>query len=145
MAPRRTLAKGRNGLAAGLSYLEVCLAIVILSLCLIPAARALPTIMATQKQVETKYRLSLLAQRVLERAVLVLDADFSATSATGDMAAVGHPEWRYTLSVTLPSGDGRYAVVTATAWEEADGDGQPSQDETQVTFATVVANRNWTP
>jgi len=145
MAPRRSLAKGRNGLAAGLSYLEVCLAIVILSLCLIPAARALPTIMATQKQVETKYRLSLLAQRVLERAVLVLDADFSATSATGDMAAAGHPEWRYTLSVTLPSGDGRYAVVTATAWEEADGDGQPSQDETQVTFATIVANRNWTP
>jgi len=145
MAPRRTLAKGRNGLAAGLSYLEVCLAIVILSLCLIPAAKALPTIMATQKQVETKYQLSLLAERVLERAVLVLDADFSATSATGDMAAAGPPEWRYPLSVPLPSGDGRYAVVTATAWEETDGDGQPSQDETQVTFATIVANRNWTP
>ena len=145
MAPAGTVVKRRSGAAAGLSYLEVCLAIVILSLCLIPAAKALPIMMATQKQVETKYQLSLLAQRELERAVLALDADFSATSASGDMAAAGHPEWRYTLVVELPSGDGRYAVVTATAWEETDGDGQPSQGETQVTFATIVANRNWTP
>jgi len=129
----------------GLSYLEVCLAIVILSLCLIPAARALPTILATQKRVETRYRLSLVAQRELERAVLALDANFSASSASGDMASAGHPEWRYSVVVTLPSGDGRYAVVTATAWEETGGDDQPSAAETKVTFATIVANRNWTP
>lgn len=129
----------------GMSYLEVCLAFVILSLCLIPAAKALPTIMATQKRVETRYRLSLVAQRELENAVLNLEARFSASTSTGRMTPIGHPEWRYSLVVDLPSGDGRYAVVTATAWEETDGDDQPSQGETQVTFATIVANRNWTP
>ena len=129
----------------GLSYLEVCLAIVILSLCLIPAARALPTILATHKRVETRYRLSLVAQCELESAVLALEGDFSASSASGDMAAIGHPEWHYSVVVTLPGSDGRYAVVTATAWEETDGDDQASQGETQVTFATIMANRNWTP
>jgi len=130
------------------SYVEVCLAMAILSICLLPGMRMLPALLEGQRGVEMKYELSLIAEENLETAALALDADFAASSEAGDLADRGHADWRYSTVVEIPAeGGGRYATVRADAWADLDGDGQfpPEDGEPHVRLDTVVANCDWTP
>ncbi len=131
---------------SGISYLEVMLAMAILTLCIVPAARMLPTLLSSQRNLENYYLLSLVAQEKLEAAVLELGADFAERDDSGDLASEGHADWRFHLLVTIPvSGAGRYAFVRSQAWLDADADTTLDPDEPQVRFDTVVANRQWSP
>ena len=136
----------RRTIRQGFSYLELCLAMVILAICLIPAAQALPTLLAGQRRLETRYQLSLAAQEKMEDAVLSLQGDFAERDEQGDLAAEGHPDWRYHIVVTIPAeGEGRYARLRAQAWLDADGDLACDPEELQATFDTIAANRSWAP
>lgn len=140
------IAARRRRRQAASSYLEVMLAMVILAICIIPAARMLPTVLAGQRGLQTRFQLGLIAQEKLEAAVLELDADFSARDDTGDLAAQGHADWRYHLVVTIPpAGSGRYALATSRAWADENGDAALDADEPQVRFDTLVANCQWSP
>ncbi|MFW6161419.1 MAG: type IV pilus modification PilV family protein [Planctomycetota bacterium] len=131
---------------AGLSYLEVSLGMVILTLCILPAARFLPVLLDGQRQLETRAQLSFIAQARLEEALSDLAVNFIATDETGDLAAEGHPDWRWHIVVTVPStGGGRYAAVRSETWHDADGDGSLDPDEPSVRFDTLQANLEWTP
>lgn len=125
------------------SYVELCLAVLILAICLVPAARLLPNLLAGQRDLETRFQLSLIAQEKLDAAVLALEADFSASEQQGDLAARGHPDWRYHVLV-LDVGGGRYATICSTAWVDENGDLDMGQDEPQVRFDTIHSNSAWT-
>jgi len=126
------------------SYVELCIAIIILGMCIIPAAQALPALMAAQRDLETRFQLSLVAQEKLDQAKLELENSFSARDESGDLTVQGHPEWRYHLVVTVPpEGGGRYAIICSQAWADEDSDTQLDADEPQARFDLLVANRGW--
>ncbi|MFP4057488.1 MAG: type II secretion system protein J [Candidatus Brocadiia bacterium] len=130
----------------GVSYVELCLAMAILGLCLVPATRMLPDLLVSHRRVETEYRLSLVAREKLEETVLALEARFQESTDSGDLAAQGRPDWHYDVDVTIPpDSDGRYAIVRARAWEDADGGGErtPEDGDLLVRFDTIAANRKW--
>ncbi|MBL7222787.1 MAG: hypothetical protein ISS72_02940 [Candidatus Brocadiae bacterium] len=138
------LRRQRAGLR-GFSYLEVCLAIVILAICLIPSARMLPTLLAGERGLATRCQLSAVAQEKLESAALSLGNDFAERDEQGDLAAAGHPDWRYHLVVTIPAeGGGRYARLQSRAWLDADGDLACDPEEAQVMFESIASNLRWT-
>jgi hypothetical protein len=119
---------------------------VILTLCLLPAAETLPNLLSSQREIETKYQLSLVAQEKVDDAVLALLDTFAAGDVQGDLAAQGHPGWRYHIVVAIPAaGQGRYATVCSQAWVDKDSNGQCDTSETQVRFDTLVANHQWKP
>ena len=143
--PRRHTHRRPRG---GFSYLELCFAIVILSLCIVPAARMLPSLLTDQRSLEAKYHLSLIAQEKLEAAVLALEAAFVPSLEHGTLADQGRPNWHYDILVEVPlAGLGRYATVRARAWIDPDGgiDIVPDEGDPQVRFDTLVANRQWSP
>lgn len=133
----------------GSSYLELCIAILILSLCIVPAARMLPGLLVGQRDLETKYHLSLVAQEKLEAAVLTITPPILPSSEHGTLAAEGHPTWHYDI-VVQPEGllpPHRYADVRVRAWVDLDGgvDIVPDPGDPQVRYDTRVANRQWSP
>ena len=132
----------------GLSYVEVCLAMAILTLCILPAARALPTILAGQRYLQTQHQLSLIAQEKLEAALLALQASFTESEQSGNVSGHDSPPWRYHVDVSIPTGcDGRYATVAAWAYVDTDADAQfpPEAGEPAVRFDGIAANWNWRP
>jgi len=129
---------------AGVSYIEVLLAILIMAIFVIPAARAVPLVMAGQRELETQYQLSLIAGENLESALQSLDKSFVSIKESSDLAASGHEGWRSDLVATV-QGSGRYAVVYSVAWVDENGDGLRGIDEAQVRFDTIAANLNWSP
>ena len=132
--------------AAAFSYLELLVAMLILTLCIVPAARMLPGVLAGQRGLETRYQLSLVAQDKLETAVLELDDSFVERDESGDLTAQGHPDWRYRLVVTIPAaGSGRYATVRSEAWVDETANTALDADEPQVVFETLHANCLWEP
>ena len=134
------LARARRGF----SYIEVCLAMIVIGICLIPAARALPSLLTWQRKVQTKYELTLIAQAKLENALIDLAQDFSARDEEGDLNDYGHADWRYHLVATIYGGGvGRYAVIRSDAWYDEDGDIALGQDEAQVRVDTMLSNCEW--
>ena len=130
----------------GLSYLEVCLAIAILTLCLVPASRFLARLVANQRDLETRCQLCLTAQEKLDAALLSLGSSFTERDEGGNLDALGHPDWRYRLVVTVPpEGGGRYATICSQAWVDSNGDTMLDAGEPQVQFDTIAANREWSP
>jgi len=132
---------------SGISYLEVLLAMVILAMCIIPSARYLPGLLAQQRDLELKYRLSLIAQEKLEEAMLALESDFSARYEYGGME---DPDYRYLVDVCIPpEGQGRYATIRVLAWVDTDGnhwdDDTPEADEFTVRFDTMQSDPSWSP
>jgi len=131
---------------SGISYLEVCIAMVILAACIIPAARYLPDLLAQQRALEARYQLSLVAQEKLETAMGSLTASFAESSDSGDLSSIGHADWRWSLDVTIPAaGSGRYAAIRSTAWADDDDDGVCDADEPQVRFDTMQTDPTWSP
>ena len=59
-------AQRRDSRDGGFSYVELCLATVILARCVVPATQALTAVLANQRNLETKYRLGLIAQEMLD-------------------------------------------------------------------------------
>jgi len=128
------------------SYVELCLSIVILTICLAPATRLLPMILANQRNLEARYELSLIAQEKLDTGALSLSRDFTASSVGGDLATEGHPDWRYELDVVVPAeGGGRYATLTAQTWIDENANARLDPGETHVRFDTIRSNENWSP
>jgi len=136
----------RRAARRGVSYLELCLAVSILGVCLVPALRLLPGLVAGQRHLETQAWLAAIAQEKVETALLELEAGFAARDDSGDLADSGHPGWRYHLVVEIPAaGGGRYATVRSEAWADEDGDLALGPDEPQVRFDTLQANCEWSP
>jgi len=146
MTPPRRLGSARGGF----SYLELVLAMAILAICIIPAARMLPTLLAGQRGLETRYQLSLVAQEKLEEAVLSLQNDFGDAYYWGSLGDRGQPNLHYVVDVDVSAAaGGRYATVRVEAWVDTDGNGwdddDPDDGEPVVRFDTLVANRQWSP
>ncbi len=129
---------------SGVSYVEVCLAILIISVFLIPSIRVVPLVMAGQRDLEARYELSLIAEERLEMVLQDLGASFAARDESGNLSSYGHSDWRYRTVVTL-GGSGRYAVISSVTWIDADADTIRDDDEVQIRFDTIQADVLWSP
>jgi len=134
----------RNRSRRGTSYVELVVALLILSICLVPAARALPGLLAGQRDLEVRYQLSLIAQEKLEAAALALQSHFAESDQHGDLASQGHPEWRYSVRVEVQR-DGDRATIRSQAWADENADGRLDPGEPQVRFDTTAVNLDWSP
>jgi hypothetical protein len=136
----------RHNPCRAFSYVELCVSMLILSLCLLPGAKLIPALLSGERDLETRYQLSLVAQQNLDAAALALEASFVASDTGGTLSAQGHPDWRYRIVVTVPAlGSGRYAVLCSQAWVDKDADTQLDAGETLVRFDLIIANRKWIP
>lgn len=139
-----TRARSSRRALRGLSYLELCLAIVVLSICLVPAGKLVPTLLSGQRDLETSFHLSVIAQEKLEKSILQLDTSFYSFTQMGNLAASGHPEWRYHLAVTADASE-RFATIRSEAYVDDDGDQTRGPDELHVCYDAIQVNRSWSP
>ena len=126
------------------SYVELCLAILILGICIIPGAQALRSVLDGQQSVETRYGLSQVAHSKMEDAMRALQPAFAARSDQGDLTSLGHPDWYYDTLATI-SADKTYATVRARVWVDSNSNHVPDAGEPLVRFDTHVTNRFWVP
>ena len=136
--------KGGTCARRGVSYVEVCLAMLIISVFLVPSLRVVPLVMAGQRDLEAKYELSLIAEERIEMVLQDLGASFAARDESGSLSSYGHSGWRYRTVVTL-GGSGRYAVISSVTWIDADADAIRDDDEVQIRFDTIQADVQWSP
>ena len=136
--------KGGTCARRGVSYVEVCLAMLIISVFLVPSLRVVPLVMAGQRDLEAKYELSLIAQERLEMALQDLGASFTARDESGNLTAYDHSDWRYRVVVKL-RGLGHSAVIRSVTWIDADADTVRDDDEVQIRFDTIQADVQWSP
>ena len=142
MRPRARSATSRRGF----SYLEACIAMVIVAVCILPGMQLMPALLASQRNVELHYQLSLMAQQKLEEFIPTLDENFVASDETASLAADGHADWWYRRRVTLSTeGPGRYARVSVRVWVDSNGNSSYDDGETFIRFVTIQANRKWQP
>lgn len=130
----------------GFSYIEVFFALSILTLCITPAMRLVPALISGQRDMETRYQLSLIAQDKLESLLLRLEVNFVDLTLSGNLAAEGHPKWVYKASADVPPApDDRYAIIQVDVWDDANGDVVANAGEAYVRYDTIQSNLAWTP
>jgi hypothetical protein len=80
----------------------------------------------------------------LEEHLALVSADWQTGGFVGDFAADGYPQIRYSVTRSDAAVDGgitdQLMAVTATVWEDADGDATPDTGEPVVVFSGKVAN-----
>ena len=136
----------RRGDCEGFSYIEVFFALSILTLCITPAMRMVPTLLSGQRDLETRYQLSLIAQDKLEALLLGLEINFADLALSGNLAGEGHPTWVYKASASVPSAPGdRYATIQVVAWDDANGNAVADAGEAHVRYDTIQSNLAWSP
>lgn len=122
----------------GFTYVELCVSIVIFSICVIASTKAVHTVLGGQRRIETQYELSLIAQDKVDTALHSLRDNLGECTEEGNLAAYGHPGWRHRSEVFFPAGSGGlYAQITVWTWADEDGDTQRDTGEPQVRFDTL--------
>ena len=127
----------------GSSLLEVLLATVLIAVALVPALRLMRDSLAVGREIEARDQLTTFATSKLEEHLALVGADWSTGAYTGDFAAEGHPTFRFLVSRSDTGGDGgivdQLMAVTATIWEDLDGDGTSDSGEPSVILGAKVA------
>ena len=134
---RRALCRGGRGF----SYVEVCLAMVILGICIVPAMQAVPSVLASQRTADAQYELALIAQAKIDEATLAIQGSFGPMNEMANLAAEGHADWWYRVKAEFPAeSNNRYVYLLSRVWIEINGDGVASGDEPVVRLDTLVAD-----
>lgn len=127
----------------GSSLLEVVLATVLISVALVPAMRLMRDGLAVGREIEARDQLTTLSTSKLEEHLALVCADWLTGDFTGSFAAEGHPTFRFLVRRSDAAGNGgivdQLMAITATTWEDADGDGALSSGETSVILGGKVA------
>jgi hypothetical protein len=122
--------------------LELICAIALTSVAIVPALRLLRDAMEQSNVLETQELLTTLSVSKLEEQLALVQATWSSGAVTGDFAADGYASVRYTVVRSDQPADGgmvdRLMAVTATVWEDADGDTALDAGERSIVLATKV-------
>lgn len=119
----------------GQSLLELVAAVTLIAAALVPALRMMRDALEQSRRVETQELLSTLCVSKLEEHLALVFANWSATTVAGDFAADGYAQVRFRVVRSDDALQGgiadRLMAVTATVWEDQDGDtvldvGEPS-------------------
>ena len=127
----------------GSSLLEVVLATVLISVALVPAIRLMRSSLTVGREIEAREQLTTFSTSKLEEHLALVGANWLTGDYTGDFATEGHPTFRFLVRRSDSGGDGgivdQLMAVTATTWEDVDGDGTLDSGEVSVVLGGKVA------
>lgn len=127
----------------GASLMEVVIAAALIAITLVPALRMIRDGLAQSRQTESRQLVTTLGTGTLEKHLALAGAHWETGSLTGDFAGDGYPQVRYLVQRSDAPADGgitdRLMAVTATVWEDLDGDAAPGASECRLVFASKVA------
>ena len=131
---------------SGYSLLELTLAIALVGGTLAPTLSLLRSGMQVSQSTDEQLLLTNYAIRILEERLAVVSATWSDASVTGDFAADGFAEVRYTLSATDDPGGGgvldELTHVQVTTYLDENSNDALDSGEPSCSFRTKVANLN---
>jgi hypothetical protein len=128
---------------SGHSLLELVGATVIIAATLVPALRLMRDSVTRGREIEVSNLLGTLAASQLEEHLLLTAANWSGLTTSGDFTADGYPliHFRVDRSDAVADGGipGSLISITATVWEDLDGDDAIDAGELQSSFSTKLA------
>jgi hypothetical protein len=128
---------------SGHTLLELVGATVIIATALVPALRLMRDSVRTGREIETSNLMGTLAASQLEEHLLLTAANWSGLTTTGDFTADGYPliHFRVERSDAVADGGvpGALMSITATVWEDLDGDDAVDAGELQSSFSSKLA------
>ncbi len=127
----------------GSSLLEIILAGTLMAVTLVPALRLLRDGLRISREVETLQLLTTFCTGKLEEHLALVSNDWQTGNYTGDFSAEGYPNLQFEVERSDSGGDGGISdelmAVTATAWDDLDGDLSLDNDEPAVVLGSKVA------
>ncbi|MFQ6130867.1 MAG: prepilin-type N-terminal cleavage/methylation domain-containing protein [Armatimonadota bacterium] len=126
---------------AGLTLVEVLVALLIIVIALVPLMTMLPAGHMVRENSEGRATTAMLADRKMTEVRAQLADDFAATpNPQGSFTPQGFAGYRYEVTVTPVAGRALKAV-TVLCWHDLNTDGLPSAAEVQTQLDTYVAQR----
>jgi hypothetical protein len=123
--------------------LEVVAASVIVATALVPALRLMRDSLGVARDVEAADMMTTLCASRLEQALCEVCANWNTTTVDGDYSSAGYPQLRYVVTKSDAGTEGglpdRLMAITATVWEDANGNTALETSEKRVRFASKIA------
>jgi Tfp pilus assembly protein PilV len=127
----------------GYSLLEVMLASTICAVALVPALAILRDGMLATETIDKRHMLLLYAVQTMEEQLAVVAANWTTATATGDFAAEGHADIRFSVTRSdSPASGGisnQLMRITVTAYSDDDGDDTLDSGEPRTVLTTKVS------
>jgi hypothetical protein len=127
----------------GQTLLELIAAVTVLAATVTPALVILRNALEQTRRIETLELLTTLCVSKLEEQLAVACAAWSTGTAAGDFSADGYSQVRFSVASSDQAGDGgipdRLMSVTATVWEDQNGNAALDAGELSVVLASKVA------
>jgi hypothetical protein len=124
------------------SLLEVVLATGICSSALVPALALLRDAVTVGENIDTRHLLLVYGVSKMEEQLAVVAATWTTGTATGDFAADGHANIRYSVARSDDPGSGgianRLMSISVTTFSDDDGDDALDADEMRTTVTTKI-------
>jgi hypothetical protein len=124
------------------SLLEVVMASAICATALVPALALMRDGMTLANTIDTRHMLLTYAVSKMEQQLAVIGATWSEGTSTGDFAADGHANIRFSITTSdAPASggiDNSLMNVSVTTYSDADGDDTMDAAEAQITVTTKV-------
>ncbi len=99
--------------------------------------------LAWGREIQTREQLTTFSTSKLEEHLALIGADWQTGNYAGNFAAEGEPTFRFLVSRSDSNGDGgivgQLMAVTATTWQDIDGDGSLDSSEPSVVLGGKVA------
>jgi hypothetical protein len=115
----------------------------VIALALVPALRLMRDSVRAVGNLETSNLLATLCASKLEEHLQSTAVSWTPGTVVGDFAAQGQPRFRFQVVHSDNAADGgipnALMSITATAWDDSDGDGALDGGERRVTFASKLA------
>jgi len=127
----------------GHTLLEVAIAGALISIVLVPALALIRDGLGTSRQLQTREIVTSFCTDKLEEYLARASVEWTNGTSTGDFTADGHSEIRFSVTCSDDAGDGgitdQLMAVTATVWDDTDGDDALDADELTVVLAGKIA------
>jgi hypothetical protein len=124
--------------------LELIVAITLLAATITPALRILRDALEQTRRIETWELLTTLCVSKLEERLAIACAAWSSGAVAGDFAAEGYSQVRFSVVSSDQAAAGgipdRLMSVTATVWEDQNGNAALDAGEPSVVLASKAAN-----
>jgi hypothetical protein len=128
----------------GQTLLELLAASALLAATLTPALGIMSEALEQDRRLETLELLATFCADKLEEHMVLTASTWSIATTTGDFSSEGYAQLRYSVVCSDSAVDGgiadRLMAITATVWEDANGNAGLDSGELSVVFRTKVAS-----
>ena len=127
----------------GNTLIELVAATTVLAIALVPALRLTRDALAVEGDLEYATAMSTLCVNQLEQSLSKTAASWNTATESGSYATLGYPRLKYSVTKSdAPASGGltnQLLAMTATVWEDVDGDSILDSGEKKVQFSTKLA------